>query len=619
MTFNVELLLNLYNFNESITDYSIDETKKENFKKLFQGIDIACIQETAIPTITPKYDVFEELSMYNLKRGVICKSHKLMWPKSKLINGDGSVLANAIYSKFDTTSDKTKKISQIGDKRCSSIIDVIIEEIPIKVASVHLLGGRFDNQASLKNNTYVDEKKAQLMNVISVRPDIICGDFNTKINMEHIKPSTTAYYNTLSKPEQPNSNVLSRWDKWIYMDEYNALLEEHGYKSIYLTGDFSDKNTSAFGGIVDYIYYKPSKLELVKSEIYDDKGVMEKQTNIRYRPILSDHFPVVATFRINKANELAPNIPDNAPTEYLEDLPETFAHVQTNHFKLINKYKKIAQSAAFDILKILDTIESNKWSDNTYIGHTLATAESLTAGLIMSTLVDIPWGGYLKYGCFGVYNTDAKRTFLSVKVDDVYTHQCAEEMAIGTLNNSNATIAIAVTGNAMPLNPTHSGNTMYQGLGEVFIGIAGYDTDGKIICRTTQANACHSELFTTCRKWIQKIDDGIGKHTKKNYAPIRNSRHATSTVSQCIRYIVVKYALDMCGELFKTGIFNVPKFVLDRKTNNSRITDGLHINIPLDKYELKTPTYGNRAMIANRITMRRSMHKNAKSVRKNKN
>lgn len=316
------------------------------------------------------------------------------------------------------------------------------------------------------------------------------------------------------------------------------------------------------------------------------------------------------TLTINEANKNFPDIPDNAQCEYSVDLPERFPHVQTNEFKLINKYKKIAQDAAFNILKILDTSESNKWSDNTYIGHTLATAESLTAGLIMSTLVDIPWGGYLKYGCFGVYNTDAKRTFISVKVDDVYTHECAKEMAIGTLNNSNATIAIAVTGNAMPLNPRDSGNNMYKRLGQVFIGIAGYDTSGKIICKTKEINACECELFDTCSKWIKTIENGIGKNnTKKIYAPIRNTRNFTATVSQCIRYIVVKFALDLCGKLFNTGLFKVPKFVLDRKNNNSRIINGLHINIPLDKYELPVSTNGTRQIITNRISRRKNANR----------
>ena len=59
--------------------------------------------------------------------------------------------------------------------------------------------------------------------------------------------------------------------------------------------------------------------------------------------------------------------------------------------------------------------------------------------------------GWCKYGCFGVYDTDAKRVFNSVKVDDVYTHTCAKEMAVGLLKNSNATLAISVTGKCYAL------------------------------------------------------------------------------------------------------------------------------------------------------------------------
>lgn len=90
------------------------------------------------------------------------------------------------------------------------------------------------------------------------------------------------------------------------------------------------------------------------------------------------------------------------------------------------------------------------------VNHQVVTAESLTGGLIFSTLANIPYGGGHKYGAFSVYDTDAKRIFLGVKAPDVYTRQCAAEMAAGALRHSNASMAIAVTGNAMPdqSNPT---------------------------------------------------------------------------------------------------------------------------------------------------------------------
>jgi nicotinamide mononucleotide (NMN) deamidase PncC len=107
--------------------------------------------------------------------------------------------------------------------------------------------------------------------------------------------------------------------------------------------------------------------------------------------------------------------------------------------KTIDNYKNNAQKTAY---YLIDTCI--KINTNTSILHKITTAESLTAGLIMATLVDIPIGGLHKYGCFGVYDTDAKRVFLGVKVKDVYTHLCASQMSIGVLQNSNASIAIAV-------------------------------------------------------------------------------------------------------------------------------------------------------------------------------
>ena len=80
---------------------------------------------------------------------------------------------------------------------------------------------------------------------------------------------------------------------------------------------------------------------------------------------------------------------------------------------------------ALDLLRIL--------VDRTGTGKPIqiATSESLTGGLIMSTLVDIPFGGQHKYGSTVVYDTNAKRVLNNVTVEDVYTHRCAMEMAIG--------------------------------------------------------------------------------------------------------------------------------------------------------------------------------------------
>jgi hypothetical protein len=191
---------------------------------------------------------------------------------------------------------------------------------------------------------------------------------------------------------------------------------------------------------------------------------------------------------------------------------------------------------------------------------------------------------------FGVYDTDAKRTFISVKVDNVYTHECAKQMAIGTLNNSNATIAIAVTGNAMPLNPTHANQSSHKELGVVWIGVAGYNEKGEIICDTKEIRACDIKLDggsirPLCDRWIKTIENGINK-TQKYYSSKYNTRNLTATVSQCIRYIVVTEALKFAEQHIVK--FHVPEFIIQRKESNLSMVDGIHNEIPSSKYIIQS-------------------------------
>ncbi|MGB0550821.1 MAG: CinA family protein [Limisphaerales bacterium] len=82
----------------------------------------------------------------------------------------------------------------------------------------------------------------------------------------------------------------------------------------------------------------------------------------------------------------------------------------------------------------------------------VVTVESLTAGMIAKTLVDLPQPtSSVVYGGFVVYDTDAKRTWCNVSTEGVYSVKTAKQMAEGALNNSRAMVAIAVTGQAMPL------------------------------------------------------------------------------------------------------------------------------------------------------------------------
>lgn len=216
---------------------------------------------------------------------------------------------------------------------------------------------------------------------------------------------------------------------------------------------------------------------------------------------------------------------------YQECKAKYLAEKNNHSITLITKINNIQELAHQQANNLLCYIVNNN------IKHNIVTAESLTAGLIFSTLVDIPFGGKYKYGCFGTYDTDAKRVLLGVEVDNVYTHKCAKEMATSALKNSNASIAISVTGNAKATN--------LNKLGEVFIGIAGYSNENKIKVATNVYNFCHN--ITTCHD-----------NPKKIYQ-----------ISMYIRYATVAQALKDCLIFLQQNKdLMIPSFISENRIQN---------------------------------------------------
>ncbi|MEH6640810.1 CinA family protein [Vreelandella glaciei] len=85
----------------------------------------------------------------------------------------------------------------------------------------------------------------------------------------------------------------------------------------------------------------------------------------------------------------------------------------------------------------------------------MATAESCTAGLIVSELAGIPGSGQSIDCGLAVYSPEAKNRYLSVSFDTIDTYGLtsevtSREMALGALNNNDANVAIANTGIAGP-------------------------------------------------------------------------------------------------------------------------------------------------------------------------
>ena len=240
-----------------------------------------------------------------------------------------------------------------------------------------------------------------------------------------------------------------------------------------------------------------------------------------------------------------------------------------------------AHKNGYNLLKLLNDISDFKTNQV----FAVATAESATAGLVFSTLVDIPFGGSFKYGCFGVYDTDAKRVMLGVEVEDVYTLKCAKEMAEGILRNSNASIGISISGNVMPLQDSQES---VERVGEVFIGVAFYIGEKSIKSFTNVYNFCEEDpvdnsVSSICKLWYtntmserllsKELTAKQKEKFVKKYKGIGslldgyNPFEITSLMASYLRNMITRQAFADCIryiEANRTTII-VPQFVIQNK------------------------------------------------------
>lgn len=175
-------------------------------------------------------------------------------------------------------------------------------------------------------------------------------------------------------------------------------------------------------------------------------------------------------------------------------------------------------------------------------GLNVVTVESLTAGMISKTLVDIPSMGSVVYGGFTVYDTDAKRKFINVSTEGVYSHETAKEMASGALCQSRAMVAISVTGNAMPY-PDHK-----MDLGEVWIGVALRIKGKEHHVETYNFKACRQNK-TLCEDW-KKLTLAAGKGGKPSFASIS----ITSALADLIRLNTTAMACKFASDVIKRNL-----------------------------------------------------------------
>lgn len=106
---------------------------------------------------------------------------------------------------------------------------------------------------------------------------------------------------------------------------------------------------------------------------------------------------------------------------------------------------------------------------------TIATAESLTGGMISSAIVDIAGASDVFRGGFVTYQTEMKATLLDINPDlikkfNVVSDKVAIEMAYNARIKIGSDLAVSVTGLAGP-----NGGTEKIPVGTVFVGISTQD------------------------------------------------------------------------------------------------------------------------------------------------
>ena len=93
--------------------------------------------------------------------------------------------------------------------------------------------------------------------------------------------------------------------------------------------------------------------------------------------------------------------------------------------------------------------------ENTSAGRTVVLAESCTGGLVAGAITEVPGSSAVLDRGFVTYSNEAKMESLGVPLDIIETFgavsiACVWAMAKGALQNSNADVAVAISGVAGP-------------------------------------------------------------------------------------------------------------------------------------------------------------------------
>lgn len=127
----------------------------------------------------------------------------------------------------------------------------------------------------------------------------------------------------------------------------------------------------------------------------------------------------------------------------------------------------------------IDELAARVVAQNKEAGRTVALAESCTGGLVAAAITEIAGSSAVLDRGFVTYSNESKMEALGVSQDIIETFgavsiACVWAMAAGALKNSNADVAVAISGVAGP-----GGGTQLKPVGTVVFARAYRNQDGE--------------------------------------------------------------------------------------------------------------------------------------------
>ena len=351
-TFNLEVGLNLYNYEDEIKgDISFPWNRKcmsatpnkEKISLLNETIktsrcDVIGMQEVAINK-DGNHLLEESIEGYNY--GALYTSHPSTWNRAVKKGGEKASLANGLLLKNGLKSSNPKKVDISSPcvenyTRSAALLDVHYPERTITHASVHKSGGFMDDSKIISlvinanltaeeneeiRKAFANEKHYQTRQLLKHMPHIICMDGNAKLwnqdptAIEAFNNYKKQIIDTLTKnnnlcttlSEDEIDNILNRFLCINHPDVEDSIYNIYIKAGYRLATRIEDVQHSVkFGGIVDLIWYLPNVVEETEepAQIINEKIVMKGDDPYKKTAYLSDHNLIVKSFRIKEKTSM---------------------------------------------------------------------------------------------------------------------------------------------------------------------------------------------------------------------------------------------------------------------------------------------------------------------------